>query len=41
MLYLTYLFLIKTPDFESLFLTFNNCVCVLLQFLLFEGQTAD
>jgi len=36
-----YLFLVKTPDLGSLFLTINNLVCVLLQLLLFEGVTAD
>jgi len=34
------MFLVKTPDLGSLFLTFNN-VCVWLQLLLFEGHTAD
>jgi len=35
------LFLVKTPDLGSLFLTLNNLVCVLLQVLLVEGHTAD
>ena len=30
---------VKTPDLGSLFLTFNNLLCVLLQLLLFEGHT--
>jgi len=36
-----YLCVVKTPDIGSLFLTFNNFLCVLLQLLLFEGHTAD
>jgi len=36
-----YLFLVKTSDIGSLFLTFNNLLCVLLHLLLFEGHTAD
>jgi len=33
--------LVKTPDLGSLFLTFKNFLCVLLQLLLFESHTAD
>ena len=39
-LYCTYdifLFYVKTPDLGSLFLTFNNFVCVLLQLVLFRA----
>jgi len=35
------LFLVKTPDRGSLFLTFNHLLFVLLHLLLFEGHTAD
>jgi len=36
------LLLVKTPpDLGSRFLTFNTFLCVVLQTLLFEGNTTD
>jgi len=35
------LVLVKTPDIGSLFFTFNNFLCVVLQVLLFEAHTVD